>query len=106
MTRPSASPPPTGIGIAGKPKDFLLKDGCHYYLFCYDLPMVADPNVALSSEADYESKFSLPETVRGIRWLDNGREVAFRQEGREVTVQTEPYRYGRSLVVRVAKITV
>ena len=92
--------------VAGKPNDFILKDGCQYYLFCYDLPMVADPNVTLNSAADYESKFSLPEKIRSVCWLDNGDHVSFCQDGQDVIVKTEPYRYGRSLVVRVAKITV
>lgn len=99
-------PAPTGIEVAGKPKDFILKDGCQYYLFCFDLPMVADPNVALNGETDYESRFRLPETIRSVCWLDNGANVSFFQDGQDVVVQTEPYRYGRSLVVRVAKITV
>jgi hypothetical protein len=68
--------------------------------------MVADPNVALNSAANYESKFSLPEKISTICWLDNGKQLPFQQDGENVTVQTEPYRYGRSLVVRVAKITV
>ena len=100
------APAPTGIQILNKPDDFLLKDGNHYYLFCYNLPMSADPNVALSSAGDYESSFSLPEKIQSVCWMDNGSSVSFRQEGKAVTVQTEPYRYGRSLVVRVARITV
>ena len=99
-------PAPTGIEIAGKPRDFILKDGCHYYLFCYDLPMVADPNVALNGDEDYESKFRLPEKIRTVCWMDNGGSVSYQQDGQDVIVHTKPYRYGRSLVVRVAKITV
>lgn len=100
------TPAPTGISVLDKPEDFLLKKENHYYLFCYNLPMSADPNVALSDSRDYESKFSLPEKIRSVTWMDNGSSVAFSQEGDKVTVQTEPFRYGRSLVVRVAKITV
>lgn len=99
-------PAPTGIEVAGKSKDFILQDGCHYYLFCFDLPMVADPNVALNGETDYESRFRLPETIRSVCWLDNGVNVSYFQDGQDVMIQTEPYRYGRSLVVRVAKMTV
>ena len=47
-----------------------------------------------------------PETIRSVCWLDNGVNVSYFQDGQDVVVQTEPYRYGRSLVVRVAKITV
>ena len=99
-------PVPTGIVIEGKPDDFLLKDGNNYYLFCNNLPMSADPNVALSTAREYESKFCLKETISSVHWMDNGEEVCYCQKGNAVTVQTVPYRYGRSLVVRVAKITV
>ena len=97
-------PAPTDIEIAGKPEDFLLKHENAYYLFCYDLPMKADPNVAVFAPHGYESKFRLPETVRSVTWLDNGEAVAFTQNGEDVTVTTVPYTYGRNLVVRVAKI--
>ncbi len=99
-------PVPTEIEIAGKPNDFILQDGCHYYLFCYDLPMVADPNVARNDSREYDSQFRLNKQIKSIHWMDNGAEVSFRQDGENVVVQTVPYRYGRSLVVRVAKITV
>ena len=47
-----------------------------------------------------------PEKIRSVCWLDNGADVPFYQDGQDVMIQTEPFRYGRSLVVRVAKITV
>ena len=97
-------PVPTDIAIEGKPNDFILRDGSTYYLFCYDLPMVADANVAMYTTADYDSKFPFPETIRSVTWMDNGESVNFRQEGEEAVIQTVPFIYGRSLVVRVAKI--
>lgn len=99
-------PAPTGIEIAGKPDDFLLRDGRSYYLFCYDLPMVADANVALYTTPEYESRFSLPGKIQSAVWMDNGEKVEYRQEKEETVLQTVPFAYGRSLVVRVAKITV
>ena len=99
-------PEPTGIEIANKPNDFILRNENTYYLFCYNLPMSADPNVALRAEAEYESKFRLPGKLTSACWLDNGAEVMFRQCREEVSLQTVPYTYGRSLVVRVAKLTV
>lgn len=97
-------PVPSDIKIEGKPDDFILRDGNTYYLFCCNLPMVADANVALYVTAEYDSKFTLPEKIRSVIWMDNGEAVAFRQDGQNVVVQTVPYIYGRSLVVRVAKI--
>jgi len=97
-------PIPTGIEIEGKPDDFLLRDGNVYYLFCYNLPMSADFNVALYADVDYDSCFVLKEKINKVVWMDTGAEVNFVQEGERVTVTTEPFTYGRNLVVRVAKL--
>lgn len=99
-------PAPTGIPIENKQEDFLLRDGNNYYLFCHNLPMVADANVALYTTAEYDSRFVIPEKIRSVTWMDNGETVEFSQENGSVLVKTVPFRYGRSLVVRVAKITV
>lgn len=97
-------PLPSGIEISNKEKDFLLKDGKNYYLFCFGLTMSADANVALNSEAEYRDDFSLTEKIHSIKWMDDNTDVAFTQEGNQVTVRTVPFVYGRDLVVRVAKI--
>ena len=68
--------------------------------------MSADPNVALTSAAEYESRFRIPERIVSACWMDTQSAIQFRQNGENVALQTEPYTYGRSLVVRVAKLTV
>lgn len=98
------NPEPTGIEILGKPEDFLLKYENKYYLFCYNLPMSADPNVAKETRKDYESRFKLADRIRSVRWMDNDAPVEYRQTKDEVTITTVPYTYGRSLVVRIARI--
>ncbi len=95
---------PAGISVENKQGDFLLKNEDAYYLFCCDLPMSADPNVALVQGADYTDIFTLEKPIDSIIWLDNGKPLAFEQEGSRVTVHTQPFCYGRNLVVRVAKI--
>jgi len=97
-------PRPTGIEIENKPDDFLLKDGKNYYLFCFKLPMSADINVACFEDSDYKDTFEFAEEVESVKWMDNGADVFFMKEENKVSVFTEPYMYGRSLVVRVAKI--
>ena len=97
-------PRPTDIVIDGKEKDFILKNGKDYYLFCYDLPMVSDSNVALFKEGFYEDSFNLPENIISVNWLDDGKALEFSQNEQRVTIKTEPFDYGRNLVVRVAKI--
>lgn len=97
-------PRPSGIEVENKPDDFILvKDGT-YYLFCDKLPMSADPNVALRRAENFKDVFKLDKKIKKITWLDNGEEVAFEQDGENVVVKTAAYRYGRQLVVRVAKI--
>lgn len=98
-------PRPSGITVENKECDFILQNGDTYYLFCCDLPMEADPNVALVSGADYSDVFALEKEITGITWLDNGVSLAFEQKDGRVNVRTEPFSYGRNLVVRVAKIT-
>lgn len=97
-------PRPTGIEIEGKPNDFILRYENNYYLFCYNLPMSADFNVALYTDVNYDSKFVLKDKICKATWLDNGAEVSYVQEGEQVTVTTEPFTYGRNLVVRIAKL--
>lgn len=100
-------PRPADVCVQSTSNDFLLKKGNCYYLFCYKLPMLGDANVTAAVANDPESYtdyFELPETVRSITWMDNNTEVAFEQDGNKVTVHKVPYVYGRSLVVRVAKI--
>ena len=97
-------PAPTGIEIEGKPDDFLLKHENTYYMFCYNLPTVADENVALFEDVYYESKFRLADKIQAVEWMDTGVDLKFTQNDDEVTITTEPFCYGRNLVVRVAKI--
>lgn len=98
-------PRPAGIDIEGKEKDFLLRgDGC-YYLFVHGLPMGGDINVSIRFESpDYTDKFTLPEKIRSVKWIDSGKEVDFVQDGDRVTVCTSPQPYGEHLVVKVARI--
>ena len=66
--------------------------------------MVADPNVALVQGADYTDIFTLDREITGITWLDNDTPLTYKQTGDRVCVHTEPFCYGRNLVIRVAKI--
>ena len=98
-------PRPAAVEISGNPKDFLLRgDGC-YYLFIHDLPMKGDPNVANTPAANpFADSFAFEDTVKSIKWLDNGEDIVFLQEGNRLTVSPAPQIYGESMVVKVAKI--
>lgn len=98
------TPKPTNIAVKNKERDFILKNGNVYYLFCFGLPMVSDSNVALYEEGSYEDTFKLNKRVISVNWLDTGKPLMFTQENDKITIMTEPFDYGRNTVVRVAKI--
>ena len=97
-------PLPTQIVINNKPKDFILQDGNNYYLFVHDLKMVADPNVALTSNLDLEEHFLFDQTIKEVQWIDNNQSLDFIQEDGKVSIYATPFQYGESQVVRIAKI--
>ena len=99
------TPRPCGVEVENKSKDFLLKDGKNYYLFCYDLPMNEDLVPDDVSENDFRDIFEISEKIQSITWMDNGDTVDFKQDENKTTVYTVPFSYGRDLVVRVAKIS-
>ena len=63
-------------------------------------PLAVQPWTA--GEAD--AQFDLPGEVRSAVWLDNGEPLPMVQRDGHVTVSPKPFIYGRSLVVRVAKL--
>ena len=99
-------PRPVKTEVVGNKKDFLLEKDGKLYLFCHDIPMVADENVALvSMENRSFVKFNTDRKVISAEWIDADGEVVFEQKDGEVTVYPQGYSYGTNLVVRVAKIT-
>lgn len=97
---------PCGIAETSKPRDFVLERDGVYYLFCYQLPMVANIDVQLRTEANFIDTFPFDKKIKSISWLDTPEmEVRFTEnDDGTVTVQSDYYRYGTHLVVRVAKI--
>ena len=88
-------------------EDFVLRgDGC-YYLFRHGLKMIGASDVVINDEdyVDFAVKLKLPERVRSMHFLDNGREVEFTQDDDgTVSAVTPPQPYGQSVVVRIVKI--
>ncbi len=99
-------PRPCTETVTSNDKDFLLEKDGDYYIFCHNMQMaLGDGNVVKASEGDYLKKFTFAKKIKSVRWLDNGEDVVFVQNGNEAELQCEPFRYGEQLVVRVAKIT-
>ena len=97
-------PRPTGIAIEEKPDDFVLQDGDTYYLFCLGMPMQTNENVGLPNGCSFDSRFPFDRTIQSVVWMDNGDAVAFEQQEGKTLIKTKPFSYGRSMVVRIAKI--
>ncbi len=101
-------PRPSGIEIEGKENEFILQNGDDYYFFAYDLPNGGCASVVLFSPGleGFKFKFKFSKKIKSVKWLDEDDEVSFEQNGDEVVLLPAKQRYGISLVVRVAKITV
>ena len=100
-------PRPAKIEIENKEKNFLLKGNGCYYFFAYDLEGSANINVELAKEKlDRNNVFTFNEKIKSIKWLDNGEDVVFTQDGEKVTIINVPQLYGEHYVVRIAKIEI
>ena len=100
-------PRPAKIEIENKEKNFLLKGNGCYYFFAYDLEVSANINVELAkAKPDHNNVFTFNEKIKSIKWLDNGEDVVFTQDGEKVTIINVPQLYGEHYVVRIAKIEI
>lgn len=98
-------PRPSKIKIENKEKSFLLTGENCYYFFAYDNDISADINVELSKGgSDRDHKFKLDSKIKSVKWLDNGENVPFTQDGDDVTITVLPQIYGEQMVVKIAKI--
>ncbi len=76
----------------------IVEDDEAYYVMIKNVPMSANANVALGGEV---RSVGVDSRIQGSAyWLDNGKPAVF-ENGK---LNTEPFSYGNSYVVRVAKI--
>ena len=100
-------PRPCGIEITSKPEDFILEYNGVYYLFCHNLPMALNPDVAISREANFVDEFAFDKKIKSITAMDDDTVTyEVKQENGVTTIKSTPYVYGTHLAVRVAKIEV
>ena len=100
-------PRPCGIEITSKPEDFILEHNGVYYLFCHNLPMELNPDVAISREANFIDEFAFDKKIKSITAMDDATVTyEVKQENGVTTIKSSPYAYGTHLAVRVAKIEV
>ena len=94
---------PCGIELDNS-EDFLLKKGNAYYLFRINVPMSANPDVALSGAYRQSVAFALDKKVRSATWLDDGVSASYEHKDGKLEIKTQAYEYGKSRFVRVCKI--
>ncbi|MBR6934464.1 MAG: alpha-L-fucosidase [Clostridia bacterium] len=87
-------------------REFLLrdvKDAGTAYLFKFDPRRFVEVELG-AGEGNSLTLGRIPGRVRSVSWMDNGEQLAFKQEGGEVTVSLTPFPYGTSYPVRVAEM--
>lgn len=92
----------TGTDVKGE--DFLLfEDEKNYYVYCKNVPMNADPNVQLGTNA---ITITLPDTIKikNAKWLDNGKKAKFVSKDKH-SFTVEPFIYGNSFRARFLKFS-
>jgi len=94
---------PTDYRCGGK--DFILSDGSRDYYFCHDLGIAGFDNVTRNNRKGSERLVAgYDREIGGIRWLDNGEELAWEKRGTDLAMECTGYPYGSHYVVRVAEI--
>ena len=94
-------------GVEGEYKNFGLKnEKGEYFLFVHDLARIGNVNVTVPGGGNGPKTFTgVPAGVKSINGIDNGESLSFQEEDGKLTVNCTGYPYGRSYVVRVAKVT-
>ena len=94
--------------ILSKGREFMLQDINDekiLYLFKFDLGKKGDDNVTVDFEDGNSVEFpNFNNEVGSIKWMDNGEELAFKQQNGLLSVRPTGYIYGTSYCVRVAEV--
>ncbi len=91
-------------GITGEGKNFALRDGKKLWFFIHELGTYGTAAMTANGGGIGGKVFSgLSEKVKSVHWTDNGEELAFTQQDDKIGIEATGYRYGTSLVVRVAE---
>ena len=77
--------------IRAREKDFALRSGGKYWFFIHGQP------------EGHESFAGIDGKIKSLRWVDDGKEIPFGQNGNVLNAEFDGYGYGKNLVVRVAE---
>ncbi|MBQ8403507.1 MAG: alpha-L-fucosidase [Clostridia bacterium] len=91
-------------GVLGDGKNFALEACGKLCFFVHDLSIIGNENVTVAGGGAGEKLFTgVKGKIKSVKWLDNGEELAFAQDGENVKINCTGYPYGTNLVVRVAE---
>lgn len=91
-------------GITSDGRSFGLCDGKDTYLYVYGLKRADADGMNGDTGNGVRNFYGIDKAVKSITWLDNGESLAFVQSKDALAVTCTGFAYGKSLVVRVAKI--
>ena len=90
--------------VLGDGKNFALRAGNKLYFFIHNLSIVGNSDVTFGECTEGLRTFrGVADKVKRVCWLDNGKEIGFKQTGDEFLLDCNGYPYGTDLVVRVAE---
>lgn len=83
---------------------FMLKGNQKLYIFCVRPGAQQNENVTVNTRKGGVYAFDgVKDTIKDIRWMDNGEQLDFVQKGEMLSVNFTAQSYGMSLCVRVAE---
>jgi alpha-L-fucosidase len=92
-------------GLVGMQRDYGLRQGRDHYLFAYDLAPTTFGRPSVPARGPGERIWQgVAGEVRRVSWIDNGEELAFRQDGPRLTMQATGFPSGTNTVVRIARV--
>jgi len=90
--------------VVGEGKNFALRAGNTLYFFIHDLSIVGNADVTFGENTEGIRIFrGVEQQIGRVYWTDDGKEIGFKQNGDELTLDCNGYPYGKDLVVRIAK---
>ena len=88
----------------GDGKHFALRAGNKLYFFIHNLSIVGNSDVTFGECTEGLRTFrGVADKIKRICWLDNGKEIGFKQTEDECLLDCNGYPYGTDLVVRIAE---
>lgn len=95
------------VGVTGEKSDFALGSDGKLYFFVHGLTIQGDASVTVEKNGIGWRKFDgVDGKIKSVKWVDNGEELQFEQNGKESKIYATGFPYGTNYVVRIAEAVV